>query len=67
MRRPDAFSDWYPSGVPQMPRPCRQFVDVGRVEADGRPDVDRSELAALDQPLDRARVDVEAECGFPRG
>ncbi len=37
--------------------PC-QFDEIIRVEADGRAEVDRRQLAALDEALDGSRVNV---------
>jgi hypothetical protein len=45
---------------------CDQAVDVVRVEADGASEVNGAELAASDQPLHGARMDVEEICRLVR-
>ena len=65
MCRSHALAHWDGGSVSPVPRPRRELADIGGVEADGGPDVDRRQFAALDEPLHGARVDVEAECGFP--
>jgi hypothetical protein len=47
--------------------PRHEVVDVSRIEAHGGAEMDGLELAAFDEPLDRARVDVENVRGFARG
>jgi transcriptional regulator with XRE-family HTH domain len=43
-----------------------QAGDVARIESHSASEVHRAELAAVDEALDRSRVDVEECCGFDR-